>query len=77
MPDSPKASAPDFFPLPTAGGGGDPYWGFSRTWWLECEREKCIKLRRTKRTGHRACRVEIPYADAERMIADFQSSPMG
>jgi hypothetical protein len=55
------------FPLPSV--GKDPFFGFSRSFWLKCEREKLIKLRRMKLPGRiRAQAICIPYAEAKTML---------
>ena len=72
MDTSPSPASCEFFPLPSA--GADPFFAFGRSWWLQCEKDGHITFRRTKRPGHRACRVEIPYADAKAMIESFQKT---
>ena len=55
------------FPLPSV--GADPWFGFSASFWLKCEREKRIKLRRMKLPGRkRAQGVCVPYAEAKAML---------
>ena len=72
MPNPVNPTPTDFFQLPCV--GADPFFGFSRAWWKNCEREGHIKFRRTKKPGHRASRVEIPYAAAKSMIEGFQKT---
>ena len=60
------------FPLPKT--GLDPHFGFSRTWWLNREREGHIKLNRLCLPGKRATRVCVPYNDAKAMIDSFQKT---
>lgn len=55
------------FPLPSA--GSEPFFGFSASFWLKCEREGRIKLRRMKLPGRkRAQAVCVPYAEAKAML---------
>jgi hypothetical protein len=73
--DFPQTSAalgrPEFFRLP-AGGGGDPFFGFSRTYYYEGEKRGYWKLARIRDRGKLRGVTLIPY-DA---VAAFVRSQM-
>jgi len=62
--DFPKTSAaplrPEFFRLPT-GGDGDPWFGFSRTYYYEGEKRGYWKLARIRDRGKLRGVTLVPY----------------
>lgn len=57
--ERPMADRPEFFRLPRK--GGDPYFGCTRSWYLQTEREGQLKLVRLRQRGKLRGIVLVPY----------------
>ncbi len=57
---------PEFFPIPSQGGGRDPYFGCSRSFWYSLEKFGLLKLTRLKiGPKQKKPKVLIPFAEAQ------------
>ena len=66
---------PEFFRLPS-GGGGDPFFGFTRTYYYEGEKRGYWKLTRIRERGKLRGVTLVPY-DAVAAFVRKQMEPAG
>jgi hypothetical protein len=68
----PEASRPEFYRLPK-GGGGDPYFGFTRTFYYEGEKRGYWKLARIRERGKLRGITLVPFD----IVSSFVRSQAG